>query len=328
MVHTSNDDTTSNPAAATAAATGMSPSHVSSNSNSNANSTASNNNAKIANNPNRSPRIRPGNMNMNMANMNMNMNMNRNHLNHLNNTVPISGPTPNYSAMGALQQHQLNMNSMNMNMNMYNNLSAGGQVPTRFHLTPNSVPPSPPFHPSIHTSHIHGTPFVPNLNIAPPGSPLHANINDYDYGDDRTDPAFGSSSPYMRATKSAVDTALANERDRIKSLELQEQESFASGNTTGTVSIEQYKMALKRERQYSRRLVGELAALKSVAVTSTLEAEINEEGRINCLMRRLDILQKEKGRIIVELEREEEMVRFVLSYFVVLFVICFVLIYS
>lgn len=110
----------------------------------------------------------------------------------------------------------------------------------------------------------------------------------------------------MRATKSAVDTALANERDRIKALELQEEESFTSSGS-GTVSIKQYKMALKRERQYSKRLVGELAALKSVAVTSTLEAEINEEGRINCLMRRLDILQKEKGRIIVELEREEEM---------------------
>jgi hypothetical protein len=199
----------------------------------------------------------------------------------------------------------MNMN-MNMNMNLHNHSAAPGQVPTRFHLTPNSIPPSPPFHPNIHTTHGH-TPFVPILNIAPPGSP---NPNDFDYGDDRADPAFGSSSPYLRATKSAVDTALANERDRIKSLELQEEESFTSsgnGNSNGTVSVEQYKMALKRERQYSKRLVGELAALKSVAVTSTLEAEINEEGRINCLMRRLDMLQKEKGRIIVELEREEEM---------------------
>jgi hypothetical protein len=34
-----------------------------------------------------------------------------------------------------------------------------------------------------------------------------------------------------------------------------------------------------------------------------------EEGRVNNLMRRLDVLQQEKGRIIVELEREEEMVR-------------------
>ena len=48
--------------------------------------------------------------------------------------------------------------------------------------------------------------------------------------------------------------------------------------------------------------------MKSTAVASQAEAEVFEEGRINCLMRRLDSLQKEKGRIIVELEREEEMV--------------------
>lgn len=70
----------------------------------------------------------------------------------------------------------------------------------------------------------------------------------------------------------------------------------------------QYQAALKRERQHSKDLVRELAVLKSIAVASTLEAEVHEEGRINCLMRRLDGLQKEKGRIIVELEREEEMV--------------------
>jgi len=34
---------------------------------------------------------------------------------------------------------------------------------------------------------------------------------------------------------------------------------------------------------------------------------MREEGRINSLMRRLDGLKKEKGQIIVELEREEEM---------------------
>jgi len=205
MVH-SNDDTPSNLAAA-----GMSPSHVSSgnsNANSNTTITTSNNNAKITSNPDRSPRIRPGNMNP--------VNIYRNHLN-LRNTVPISGPTPNCYAMGALQQHQLIMH----------NLLAGGQVSTRFHFTTNSVPPSPTFHPNIHPSHNHGhrTPLVPKLNIAPPGLPLHANT--YDCGDDCTDPAFGSSSPYMRATKSAVNTALANERDRIKSLELQEKELFA-----------------------------------------------------------------------------------------------------
>jgi len=115
-----------------------------------------------------------------------------------------------------------------------------------------------------------------------------------------TDPSL-CSSPYLQSTKSAVDAALAIENDRIKSIEALEQNNYTT--------VEEYKAALKKERRYSKNLVGELAALKSVAVTSTLEAEIHEEGRINCLMRRLDGLQKEKGRIIVELEREEEMVR-------------------
>lgn len=162
------------------------------------------------------------------------------------------------------------------------------------------VPPSPPL----------GIPIVPNLNLnavhaaamssphhqhlpIPPGSPILS--NDFELHDPNCCP----SSPYVKASKSAVETALVNERERIKILEEEE------ANYT---TIEEFKAALKKERQYSKNIVSELAALKSIAVTSTLEAEIHEEGRINCLMRRLDILQKEKGRIIVELEREEEMV--------------------
>lgn len=162
------------------------------------------------------------------------------------------------------------------------------------------VPPSPPL----------DIPIVPNLNLnavhaaamssphhqhlpIPPGSPILS--NDFELNDPNCCP----SSPYVKASKSAVETALVNERERIKILEEEE------ANYT---TIEEFKAALKKERQYSKNIVSELAALKSIAVTSTLEAEIHEEGRINCLMRRLDILQKEKGRIIVELEREEEMV--------------------
>ena len=52
---------------------------------------------------------------------------------------------------------------------------------------------------------------------------------------------------------------------------------------------------------------------------SVAQAEVHEEGRINHLMRRLDTLQAEKGRIIVELEREEEMVRAVCGFFCVYF---------
>jgi Uncharacterized conserved protein H4 (DUF2046). len=108
-----------------------------------------------------------------------------------------------------------------------------------------------------------------------------------------------SFSSLTKAQQSAVDTALANEKRRIQNLETHEKDY---------TTLEEYKTALKRERQHSKHLAMELACLKCVAVTSTLEAEIHEEGRINCLMRRLDGLQKEKGRIILELEREEEMV--------------------
>lgn len=64
---------------------------------------------------------------------------------------------------------------------------------------------------------------------------------------------------------------------------------------------------LKRERNRAGRIAADLAAIRSAAVQSQLEAEVVEEGRINGLMRRLEVLQQEKGRIIVELEREEEM---------------------
>jgi len=175
-------------------------------------------------------------------------------------------------------------------------------IPTRLH-----IPPSPPFNPNLNISNQYHQrqgqlPTVPNLYIgAVPGSPIPVVS---DIGQDST--IFSTSSPYLRATKSAVDHAIANERDRISNLEQQE---------VNYTTIEEFKIALKKERQHSKHLVTDLAALKSIAVASTLEAEVNEEGRINCLMRRLDGLQKEKGRIIVELEREEEMVSFVESLF-------------
>lgn len=95
----------------------------------------------------------------------------------------------------------------------------------------------------------------------------------------------------------AVDHAVEAERARIREREKEEKDMDA----------DQLKQALKRERAHSCRLASELAALKSANVKSQAEAEAYEEGRINSLMRRLECLQREKGRIIVELEREEEM---------------------
>jgi hypothetical protein len=101
--------------------------------------------------------------------------------------------------------------------------------------------------------------------------------------------------------KQAVESALSTERTRIRTLE----EAEAS------LTLEELRHVLKKERLHSLHLTGELAAIKSALVTCQAEAEIHEEGRINTLMRRvhtqMESMQREKERIIVELEREEEM---------------------
>jgi len=108
--------------------------------------------------------------------------------------------------------------------------------------------------------------------------------------------------PYLPSMQAAyhdpaVEHALEAERSRIRDLEKEEV----------NMDCGQLRLALKRERAHSCRLAADLAALKSASVKSQAEAEAHEEGRINGLMRRLECLQREKGRIIVELEREEEM---------------------
>jgi len=99
------------------------------------------------------------------------------------------------------------------------------------------------------------------------------------------------------ATRAAIDATIATERTRTLSLESKEK----------NYTTDELRLALRKERSRSSRLTVELTALRSVALASQAEAEVREEGRINSLMRRLDGLQKEKGRIILELEREEEM---------------------
>jgi hypothetical protein len=106
--------------------------------------------------------------------------------------------------------------------------------------------------------------------------------------------------PEPSEIQKAMEAASAKERARAKSCEEEE---------VG-MSSEELHAILKRERHRAARMAADLAALRASAVQSQFEAEVLEEGRINGLMRRLDVLQQEKGRIIVELEREEEMVSF------------------
>jgi len=119
-------------------------------------------------------------------------------------------------------------------------------------------------------------PFVPSLNIGPPST--------------------------AAAAAAANAAFLAAEQERSRAREREKEEEY--------MDADQLHAALKKERAYSCKVAADLAALKSAAGSSQAEAEAYEEGRINGLMRKLDNLSKEKGRIIVELEREEEMVCF------------------
>lgn len=105
--------------------------------------------------------------------------------------------------------------------------------------------------------------------------------------------------PKVSEGQRAMEAAVQKERERTKEMEKEEEH----------LSADELRAVLKRERHRMARLAADLASMRSMAVQSVLQAEVCEEGRINNLMRRLDCLQQEKGRIIVELEREEEMVR-------------------
>ena len=99
-------------------------------------------------------------------------------------------------------------------------------------------------------------------------------------------------------TRAAMEAAVHAERLRAKEKEQEEQ----------NMTADELRAVLKRERVRMSKIQADLAAMRAAAVQSQAEAEVHEEGRINSLMRRVECLQQEKGRIIVELEREEEMV--------------------
>ena len=104
--------------------------------------------------------------------------------------------------------------------------------------------------------------------------------------------------PELSLERKAMEAAAAAERARAKVLEEAEVD----------LTAEELRAVLKKERHRTAKIQADLAALRSGSVQQQLQAEVLEEGRINGLMRRMDDLQAEKGRIIVELEREEEMV--------------------
>jgi hypothetical protein len=102
----------------------------------------------------------------------------------------------------------------------------------------------------------------------------------------------------LSETRKAMESACASERKRAKELEVKEQHMTA----------DELRQVLKHERARTGKIQSDLAALRYGSIQSQFQAEVLEEGRINGLMRRLDFLQEEKGRIINELEREEALV--------------------
>lgn len=104
--------------------------------------------------------------------------------------------------------------------------------------------------------------------------------------------------PELSDERKAMEAACAAERLRAQQLEQEEKDMTA----------DELRVVLKKERLRTGKIQSDLAALRYGTVQQQFQAEVLEEGRINGLMRRMDLLQEEKGRIILELEREEEMV--------------------
>jgi hypothetical protein len=152
------------------------------------------------------------------------------------------------------------------------------------HPYPLGIPPLPTMSPYSAQS----------LPVSPLGAPLQTKVG----GPDMPFLLSSQVPPEHSETHKAMEAAATRERARSKQLEEEEMELDAGA----------LRGVLKRERARMGRIAADLAAMKSTAVQAQLEAEVIEEGRINCLMRRLDTVQQEKGRIIVELEMEEEMV--------------------
>lgn len=114
-----------------------------------------------------------------------------------------------------------------------------------------------------------------------------------------TDPFSNNIEPTrMPDIQKIVEHAVQAERKRAKELEPAEL----------CMTADELRKVLKQERQRASRFVADLARLKSTAIQHQAESEMQEERCINGVMRRLESLQLEKSRTIIELEREEELV--------------------
>lgn len=152
---------------------------------------------------------------------------------------------------------------------------------------------SPHLYSSPHPYHRHATSYVSSIPY-PVSPPTHTSARSFE----AAIPMVEGDPPEASHQDKARKATTAAERSRAATLEAQEV----------TLTADAVRIILRQERRRAAKLAADLAAHKASAVQLQLAAEVCEEGRINGLMRQVDNLTHEKERVIVELEREEEMV--------------------
>ncbi|EJK49335.1 hypothetical protein THAOC_31801 [Thalassiosira oceanica] len=111
---------------------------------------------------------------------------------------------------------------------------------------------------------------------------------------------------FAKLVKEELNKTMERERERASALVARETENYTT--------VDEYKHALARERRYSATLSLELTHYKFLTKYTSCNvhtaAEINEEARINSIIRNVDnmkhSLEKEKARAVMEVECEEE----------------------
>lgn len=134
---------------------------------------------------------------------------------------------------------------------------------------------------------------------------LSPSSSTYKLGQRPLPPPFQEDEHYHTLLNQYETKALAEEKARVESLKEHELQY---------TTIEEYQHALARERRHSLSLVQELSQYKFHSRYQSCqlysEAEINEEAKVNLLIKNIEGIIKEKNedkvRTVMELEREEE----------------------
>ncbi|KAL7461572.1 hypothetical protein ACHAXS_001987 [Conticribra weissflogii] len=195
-------------------------------------------------------------------------------------SFPAAPPTTPYSPYHHIGRGDARDNNSN---NKHSDSMPTKALPLPF---PTCPPPSPPMPPSTNASIVVDAPHPP----LSPTSPPHL----------QNDPR------YQALLTQTLQTTLQREQTRLSELDAHERANYTT--------LAQYRHALSRERRRSLSLSLQLAEYQLLAKFSSCslhtDMEIDEEARMNRLRkwmcRKEREMAEEKGRVVMELEREEE----------------------